>query len=198
MESLDGNDQPVVRVSWNDAAGFCEWLSKETGEQIDLPTEAEWEWAARAGSDKGFPDWAPGKTKDIANCAGLSFGKFYGAYRRRTKRVSSKTISWRLFDRDWEDDEPVTQAVGRNAVNAWGLKNMHGNAAEWTRSCYKPYPYKADDGRNDIAAEGKRVVRGGSFSDRPKRCTVSYRLGYQPWQAVYNVGFRVIIRPEGD
>ncbi len=186
LKPLNQNNQPVVRVSWNESLAFCEWLSKQTGETVDLPTEAEWEWAARAGSAKTFPEWTPGKQKGVANCAGLPFGKFYG---------DRKTLSHRLFDWDWDDGQVVTDDVTANQPNAWGLKNMHGNAAEWTKSLYKSYPYNSDDNRNDIVAEGKRVVRGGSFSDRPKRCTASYRLGYHQWQGVYNVGFRVVIRP---
>ena len=70
---------------------------------------------------------------------------------------------------------------------------MHGNVAEWTRSLYRPYPYDEADGRNAPSAEGLRVVRGGSWRDRPKRCTSSYRLAYRPYQQVFNVGFRTII-----
>ena len=65
--------------------------------------------------------------------------------------------------------------------------------AEWTRSSYKPYPYVASDGRNDPTEAGRKVVRGGSWRDRPHRATSAYRLGYQPYQPVVDVGFRVII-----
>jgi len=69
---------------------------------------------------------------------------------------------------------------------------MHGNVAEWTRSVYKPYPYK-DDGRNALAGRSKRTVRGGSWYDRPRQATSSFRLRYEAHQKVYNVGFRVVI-----
>lgn len=189
MENLNEAQNPAVRLSWNDAMAFCQWLSKQTGENIDLPTEAEWEWAARAGSQITFPEWTPGEdTKDLANCAGVSFGTFH----------DWKSLPNRVFDLKWDDGVIGTDKVSANKPNAWGLKNMHGNAAEWTKSLYKSYPYKVDDGRNDPAAEGKRVVRGGSFSDRPKHCTASSRLGYESWQPVYNVGFRIIIRSEAE
>jgi formylglycine-generating enzyme required for sulfatase activity len=68
---------------------------------------------------------------------------------------------------------------------------MHGNAAEWTRSDYKPYPYKASDVNN--GGKAKKVVRGGSWHDRPFRSTSSFRLGFQPWHRVYHTGFRVVI-----
>ena len=187
LRSLNEWDQPVVRISWDRAQAFCRWLSEHTGEEFRLPTEAQWEWAARAGSDRGFPEWTPGETKGVANCAGVTWGNFYSV---------RKSLSHRLWNPDWDDEQVETDKVTANAPNPWGLKNMHGNAAEWTRSLYRPYPYRTDDGRNDPEAEGKRVVRGGSFSDRPKRCTASYRLGYHPWQGVYNVGFRVILRPQ--
>jgi len=64
---------------------------------------------------------------------------------------------------------------------------MHGNVAEWTRSSLQSYPY------NETAMDGEKVVRGGSWADRPKRCTSSFRLAYPAWQKVYNVGFRVVI-----
>ena len=60
------------------------------------------------------------------------------------------------------------------------------------RPTYRPYPYR-DDGRNDPSAAGRRIVRGGSWYDRPKRCTASCRLAYQPYQPVFNVGFRVVM-----
>jgi len=76
--------------------------------------------------------------------------------------------------------------------NAWGLYDMHGNVAEWTRSDYVPYPYQAYSG-NSMNPGTKKTARGGSFFDRPYRATSSYRLGYLPWQGVFNVGFRIVI-----
>jgi formylglycine-generating enzyme required for sulfatase activity len=73
---------------------------------------------------------------------------------------------------------------------------MHGNAAEWTRTDYAPYPYDDKDGRNAGAPDKKKVVRGGSFASRPRDATSSYRLGYLPWQAVFDVGFRVVLEVE--
>ena len=69
---------------------------------------------------------------------------------------------------------------------------MIGNAWEWTRSAYRPYPYSENDGRN-AAAEGVVVARGGSWYDRPQRARSAFRLSYPSWQKVYNVGFRVVI-----
>ena len=74
---------------------------------------------------------------------------------------------------------------------------MHGNAAEWTRTTFKPYPYDEHDGRNDPSAGGRKVVRGGSWYDRPKRARSAFRLRYAPYQPVFNVGFRVVSHVRG-
>jgi formylglycine-generating enzyme required for sulfatase activity len=93
----------------------------------------------------------------------------------------------------FDDGALATAAVGSYRPNAWGLYDMHGNAAEWTLTSYAPYPCLADDGRNDATDGGLKVVRGGSFCDRPKRCRSAFRLGYPSWQRVHNVGFRVVL-----
>jgi formylglycine-generating enzyme required for sulfatase activity len=70
---------------------------------------------------------------------------------------------------------------------------MHGNAAEWTRSSYGPHPGDATGNPQSENAGGKKVVRGGSWRDRPKLCRSASRLGYPDYQKVYNVGFRIVI-----
>ena len=72
---------------------------------------------------------------------------------------------------------------------------MHGNVAEWTRTAYRPYPYIPARPRQPDA-EGKKVVRGGSWYDRPNRARSSFRLAYEPWQRVFNVGFRVVMEAD--
>jgi formylglycine-generating enzyme required for sulfatase activity len=69
---------------------------------------------------------------------------------------------------------------------------MHGNVWEWTRSDFRPYPYREHDGRNEFAPEAKKVVRGGSWRDRPQRARSAFRLAYRAYQPIYNVGFRVV------
>ena len=83
--------------------------------------------------------------------------------------------------------------VGQTEANAWGLNDMVGNVSEWTRSSYRPYPYRDDDGRNDDAGPERKVARGGSWADRPADAGSSVRRAYEPWQKVYDVGFRVIV-----
>jgi formylglycine-generating enzyme required for sulfatase activity len=75
---------------------------------------------------------------------------------------------------------------------------MHGNVAEWTRSVYRPYPYTAEADRAAPGPTDRVVVRGGSWRDLPKWCTSSFRLGYLPFQSVYNVGFRVVSEGKPD
>ena len=97
-----------------------------------------------------------------------------------------------LEDERFDDGAKIMREVGEYQPNAWGLHDLHGNVWEWTRSAYRAYPYAEDDGRNDPGGSSeKRVVRGGSWRDRPKRCTSSFRISYPPYQCVYNVGFRV-------
>jgi formylglycine-generating enzyme required for sulfatase activity len=187
---LNRPDQPVVRVSWQQALDFCRWLSQRTGMPFSLPTEAQWEYACRAGT--ATPLWYGGLDSDfsaVANVADDSLRNWaYQGWRPRSPDLY-------LRDARFDDGALVTTEVGHYSPNPWGLHDLHGNAAEWTRSRYVPYPYRDDDGRNDPAAAGLRVVRGGSWFDRPERCRSSFRLPYEPYQRIFNVGFRVVCEP---
>lgn len=179
-ENLDR--QPVVRISWLKAMAFCEWLSKKTGKTFTLPTEAQWEWACRAGTatpmNYGALETDFGKNANLAD-------------HRLADILVGNSPKW-LPRIDAVNDGAVgTAPCGKYAANAWGLQDMHGNAAEWTRTTYKPYPY-LDDGRDRGDAEGFKVARGGSFYDRPQRATSAYRFAYPAWQPVFDVGFRVV------
>ena len=184
---------PVIRVPWAKAVAFCAWLSEKSGKKVTLPTEAQWEWACRAGTltPLSFGDLNAEFSKE-ANLADITVKQM------AVSGVNPKPIPNPGPDADFElkdprsNDETLHLAkVGSFKPNPWGLFDMHGNAAEWTRSDYKPYPY-ADGGRNSAGKE-KKVVRGGSWHDRPFRSTSSYRLGFNAWQPVYHTGFRVII-----
>ncbi|MCQ2392039.1 MAG: SUMF1/EgtB/PvdO family nonheme iron enzyme [Kiritimatiellae bacterium] len=174
--------QPVVRVSWDEAAAFCRWLSEKCGVRARLPSEEEWEWAARAGTDSPFPwgsldddfgPWANLADRDVANM--YSSWDLAAAVQRR--RPYPHELNYPLHDARFADDWFTLNFVGRAKPNAWGLYDMHGNAAEWTSS----------------GESGKRVVRGGSFASRPKDATSSFRQTYLPWQKVFDVGFRVVL-----
>jgi len=190
---LNHPKQPVVRVSWKEAMQFCRRLSEKMGEKITLPTEAQWEWACRAGGDSAmhYGDLDTDFSK-LANMADATIRQLaYDTDGRYTMDITPR-------DARFDDKKLVTATVGTYRPNPWGLYDMHGNVAEWTRSAYKPYPYQADDGRNKIGTSAERAVRGGSWRDRPKRCRSAFRLSYPNWQKVYNVGFRVVIQARKD
>ena len=184
--SVNGAQQPVVRVSWQQAVAFCDWLSRQTGRKFALPTEAQWEYACRAGTTA--PLWFGDPTTDFSPFANLADRSLMHGLRT--------VMPWIPGIPSVNDGAAVTRNVGQGQPNPWGLADMHGNAAEWTRSLFRPYPYRDDDGRNDLTGDGERVVRGGSFYDRPHRAQSAYRLSYPPWQRVYNTGFRVICEVE--
>ena len=175
--------QPVARVSWQEANGFCRWLSEKTGRKFSLPTEAQWEWACRAGTATPF----------FYGDYNVDFGQYANLADISIEKLALRdSPPWHPKDNRFNDGIMITSNTGKYQSNAWGLRDMHGNVAEWTRSLQKKYPYNDEDGRNDMAAQGKRAVRGGSWYDRPYRASSAYRLAYEPYQKVYNVGFRVI------
>ena len=174
---------------------FCAWLSKKTGKKVTLPTEAQWEWACRAGTETplsfGGLDTIFSKYANMADIT-VKLMAVSGVNPQPIKNPGPD-VDFELKDPRSDDDTLLLAEVGKFAPNSWGLYDMHGNAAEWTRSDYTPYPYKDSDGRNGGDKETKKVVRGGSWHDRPFRCTSSFRLGFPAWQRVYHTGFRVII-----
>ena len=197
---VNGEEAPAVRLSWQEAMAFCAWASQTTGLRVRLPTESQWEWAARAGSDAPF--WFGGLDVDFApyaNLADVSLADFSGNPYEQDRVKARYNNADNIYD-NWIpqshavcDGGFLSEASGRWKPNPWGLSDMHGSAAEWTRSKYVPYPYDDGDGRNGEVGEEKRVVRGGSWWDRPKHATASYRRAYRPYQPVYNVGFRVVV-----
>jgi len=185
---------PVIRVSWVQAMEFCEWLSARTGRKITLPTEAQWEWACRAGANTplsfGGLDTNFSQHANMADIT-VKLMAVSGVNPRPIKNPNTN-MDFELKDPRSDDDTLFLAEAGAFQPNPWGLHDMHGNAAEWTRSDYKPYPYDGSDGRNAGGKNARKVVRGGSWHDRPFRCSSSYRLGFPAWQRVYHVGFRVV------
>ncbi len=180
-------EQPVIRVSWQRAMDFCRWLSDRTGMRFSLPTEAQWEWACRAGTARAF-NYGP---------AGADFAKFANLADKQLNKLTRRdSPDWIPTIDAVSDGATITTGVGRYSPNAWNLCDMHGNVAEWTRTTYRRYPYDPGDGRDAADPAGRKVVRGGSFYDRPKRARSAFRLSYPSWQVVYNVGFRVVCEAE--
>ena len=161
---------------------------------MTLPTEAQWEWACRGGSasdfwygdlhaDFGKKDNLADKTTLLFAVAGVDpqpMSPNHPLYKHYTYLPKEESV----------DDGQLVQVGGKAyAANPFGLYCMHGNVAEWTRSDYVPYPY-----REKPKAEAEyKVVRGGSYIERPKFSTSYSRKGFYPYQRVFNVGFRVII-----
>lgn len=187
---VNSAQQPVVRVSWERAMAFCRWISQKIGEEITLPTEAQWEYACRAGA--ATPLSYGDLNTDFSNSANLADYTIrdlaYQGWRPKPPDLVAR-------DPRSNDRALVTVDVGSYQPNPWGLHDMHGNAAEWTRTNYQPYPYRAD-GRDEVAEKGKKVVRGGSWYDRPKRSRSAFRLSYPSFQQVYNVGFRIVLETD--
>ena len=191
--------QPVIRVSYEDAMAYCRMASEKTGLNITLPTEAQWEWACRAGSDKDF--WYGDLNADFGaydNLADAQLRKM--AVTGVDPQPMRETNAWFPYYNftpkvDSVDDGNMIQAASNTyKPNPFGLYSMHGNIAEWTRSDYLPYPYQ----ENSKEISEYKVVRGGSYIERPKYATAYTRKNYYPWQRVFNVGFRVIIEESED
>ena len=158
-------------------------MSARTGRSFSLPTEAQWEFACRAGSDTplsfgapgdDFSPWAnladralsipPGPTGGLESSITAHHGKGIFMSAVQGGPVQRGNIA---CDARFDDAAVATSNVGTYRANPWGLCDMHGNAAEWTRTTYRPYPYDEGDGRNGASPFVEKVVRGGSFVDRP-------------------------------
>ncbi len=156
------DDHPVTYVTWNDAQAFCDWSG------VRLPSEAEWEKAGRSDDGRWWP-W--GDTLPDA-----SHGHFNG----QAQGVAPAAQS--------------VMPVGRfpSGASPYGALDMAGNVWEWTNSLYRPYPYRADDGREDPAQNGLRVVRGGSYNHDLRQIRCAARDGMAAGVRDVYIGFRVV------
>jgi formylglycine-generating enzyme required for sulfatase activity len=186
--------QPVIRVSWNEAAAFCNKLSERIKAKVQLPTEAQWEWAARAGSDSDF--WFGNTSSDFApyeNLADKQLSKMavsgVDPQPMKEDNPSFPFYDYLLRNRSVDDGSMIVTDVAKYKPNPWGLYDIYGNVAEWTRSDFAPYPYQPDA----VSAAQQKVIRGGSWIDRPKNATSYIRNSYYAWQPANNVGFRIIM-----
>ena len=182
-------EQPVVRVSCYQAMAFCRWLSSKTDLSFGLPTEAQWEYACRAGSTS--PLWYGTLEDDFSRSANLS-----DATHRTVDypHVPSALPPWRPAETRFDDGWRVSAPAGTLRPNPWGLFDMHGNVSEWTCSTYRPYPDHADNDRDSADRADRKTVRGGSWRDRPRRARSAFRLHYEASQAIHDVGFRVVCK----
>ncbi|MFN9637408.1 MAG: SAV_2336 N-terminal domain-related protein [Synechococcaceae cyanobacterium] len=188
----DSDQRPVEQVSWLDAMEFCHRLSQRTGRHYTLPSEAQWEYACRAGSTTPFAFGAT-LTAELANYNAIST---YG-------------------DAPKGEYRGQTTPVGMFAGNAWGLQDMHGNVLEWCldewHGNYEGAPTDGSAWLNPTATsneaitkgetkgndEETRLLRGGSWLSIPRNCRSAYRYHLVPGNAHYHVGFRVVCLPQG-
>jgi formylglycine-generating enzyme required for sulfatase activity len=163
--SESNKNNPITGVSWKDAVAYGEWLSKKTGKTYRLPTEAEWEYAARAGSTTKYW-WGDNIGSNKANCDGCG-------------------SQW---------DNKQTAPVGSFSSNGFGLYDTVGNVWEWTCSEYAAYSEGKQTQCNQ-SVTGLRVLRGGSWFDDAYLVRSAYRTNYGATDRNYNLGFRLISVP---
>jgi formylglycine-generating enzyme required for sulfatase activity len=156
--------RPATDLDWDDAKGYAAWLSQKTGRTYRLPTESEWEYAARAGSTTTYP-WGKAVEKDKANCLGC------------TSDPVRKAID-----------------TGSFKPNAFGVYDMAGNAAEWVEDCWNDnYRGAPADGSAWTKPQCReRVLRGGSFNNDPRYLRSAARFKYDHDVRFYTNGFRVV------
>jgi formylglycine-generating enzyme required for sulfatase activity len=175
----DADNQPVVNVSWDDAVAYAKWLSQKSGQTYRLPTEAEWEYAARAGTTTSRY-WGnnPDDTCKYANVADLTAKK--------------KRPSWTTFFCD--DGYVVSAPVGSFKPNSFGLYDMMGNVWEWCEDTYNSEAYTKLPKNNPVyTGEGEyRVMRGGGWSNGPLGIRSSHRVGLSPDFGHHALGFRLV------
>jgi formylglycine-generating enzyme required for sulfatase activity/serine/threonine protein kinase len=172
-----GETHPVTEVSWNDAVAFCQWLSRKSGRTVRLPTEAEWEYACRAGTTTAY-QWGdnPDSGKGWANGPDQT-GK--------TRFPSSPAFNW-------ADGYVFTSPAGSFRANAWGLFDMHGNVLEWCVDWYDRgyYGIGANVDPSGLATGAFRVLRGGSWGGNPSDCRSAIRFRVPPVNKFNILGLR--------
>ncbi len=185
--------QPVIRVSYDQVMEYCERLTKATGVKVTLPTEAQWEWAARSGTSTPFwfgelgSDY--GTKENMADATLDNIATFGNARPIGPKNPMFKYLAYFPKERNIKDGSMIQVEGKKYEANAWGLYDMLGNVREWTRSDYLPYPYVA----NPREESDTKVLRGGSWIDRSKNSAAYSRKSAVKWQPLNNTGFRLII-----
>ena len=174
---------PVVCVNHKDATDYANWLSRQTGQRYRLPTETEWEYAARAGAVP--PQYWGSTSSDACRFANV-------ADRTLAARMTGVTLNPSMaFDCD--DGFAFTAPVGSFAPNAWGLHDMLGNVWQWTADCWHDdYVGAPIDGRAWLTGDcGRRVARGGAWVTDPERTRTGWRIGNNaPYRSTFT-GFRM-------
>jgi formylglycine-generating enzyme required for sulfatase activity len=184
-----GPEHPVVLISWQDAEAFCRWLSEREGRRYRLPTEAEWEYAARAGTTTAWSSGAdPASLRGRANVADASL------------RGAMPSARWA---EPWDDGVPFLAPVGSFAPNAWGLHDMHGNVWEWcadwfAADAYVALPADAPAADPPGPEQGHfRSIRGGGWFNAAVQNRSAQRVYFDPaFRYCLLSGFRVLLESE--
>jgi formylglycine-generating enzyme required for sulfatase activity len=153
--------RPVIYVSWDDAQAYCQWLSKQTGQDYRLLTEARWEYACRAGSGAAYCFGDDEKQLRDYAWYGEDFGK------------------------------GSTHPFGEKKANAWGLHDLHGNVWEWVQDWYGPYSKDPQHDPSGPESGSGRVIRGGCWDGDAKNCRSAVRFRFDPDRRLDNLGFRL-------
>jgi formylglycine-generating enzyme required for sulfatase activity len=174
-------------VSWHDAQEFCRRLSQRTGRTYRLPSEAEWEYACRAGTETPF-HFGETLSDELAN---------YCAQDREIDGTLYQGTYGRGVLGQYREE---TTEVGIFLANTWGLYDMHRNVLEWCEDdWHENYEGAPDDGRawidNDNRSQGLRLLRGGSWDYNPRNCRSASRIRNIPGNRRYLFGFRVCCVP---
>ncbi len=191
----DNLQNPVETVSWDDAQEFCKKLSQKTGKDFRLPSEAEWEYACRAGTTTRY--YFGEDEKELGDYGW--FGNNSGKQTLDTDRI------WQEVQQDGKKylevlnkNECQTHPVGQKKPNAWGLYDMHGNVWEWCQDSYEKYGGESDLIRKTGKAITKesdnrsRLLRGGSWVNRAGDCRSACRSDIIARVQYYSIGFRVV------
>ncbi|WP_206028409.1 formylglycine-generating enzyme family protein [Thalassoroseus pseudoceratinae] len=199
------DEHPVVCVSWNDANAFCQWLSKEDGQKYRLPSEAEWEYACRAGKSTWY-SW--GEDPDLAYEHGnVADGALEAAQPKTTQYQRAVRLG-----ADEGDGVVFTAKVGSYRPNPWGLFDMHGNVWEWCQDRWASDEYERYfDGvprqkRKDVVVTDPvflekteqhefgdwRSIRGGGWTCAPAAVRCSIRTFAEAADATVYTGFRIV------
>ncbi|MCX7046051.1 MAG: formylglycine-generating enzyme family protein [Candidatus Sumerlaeota bacterium] len=175
---IQTDTHPVVNVSWNDAKAFCDWMSGKTGKAYQLPTEAQWEYACRAGTKTLYP-WGGDEDGGKGRC-----------------NAADQSVSRQFPDRNgfsWDDSYVFTSPVKNFKPNAWGLYDMPGNASEWCADWYGYYDSGRQRNPTGPVSGEYRVVRGGSWFTLAVGCRSAARSWTRPFARQDRIGFRVCL-----
>ncbi len=182
--AVNGPSQPVVRINWRQAMDYCRWLSASAGRKVDLPSEAQWEWACRAGTATPLSfGGLDGDFSKFANLADARAGE-PGPGRFAPLAPAHRSLQRRGYGYQRRRPLPAQRLGAVRHARQRRRVDPHGVSAVSLQPVRRP---------RRPERSGTKVVRGGSWFDRPYRATSSFRLHYEPWQHVYNVGFRVIL-----